>query len=127
MEMIVQSRQWRTGVLLLVASMARQHIVSAQIPTLSGDALIGALRQGGYVIVMRHATSPRDVPTRQTANPDNVKLERQLDESGRASATSMGVALRELKVPIGAVLTSPTYRAVETVRLAWLENPKTVR
>ena len=124
-EMIVQSRQWRTSVLLLVASMAGQHIVSAQTPTLPGDALIGALRHGGYVIVMRHASSPRDVPTKQTANLDNVKLERQLDESGRAGATSMGAALRGLKIPIGAVLTSPTYRALETVRLAGLENPKT--
>jgi phosphohistidine phosphatase SixA len=105
--------------------MAGQDLVSAQTPTLSGDSLISALRHGGYVIVMRHASSPRDVPTKQTANPDNVKLERQLDEGGRASATSMGAALRGLKIPIGAVLTSPTYRALETVRLARLENPKT--
>jgi phosphohistidine phosphatase SixA len=125
MELIVQSRQWRRSVLLLIASMAGQHVVSAQIPTLSADALIGALRQGGYVIVMRHASSPRDAPTKQTANPDNVKLERQLDESGRAGATSIGAALRRLRIPIGAVLTSPSYRALETVRLAGLENPKT--
>ena len=111
--------------LLFVASIAGRNLVSAQAPTLSGDALIGALRQGGYVIVMRHASSPRDVPTKQTANPDNVKLERQLNESGRAGATSIGAALRRLKIPIGAVLTSPTYRALETVRLAGLENPKT--
>lgn len=37
----------------------------------------------------------------------------------------MGDALRRLKIPIGAVLTSPTYRALETARLARLENPKT--
>jgi phosphohistidine phosphatase SixA len=125
MEIIMKSPQWRRGVLLLVASIAGQDLVSAQTPALSGDALIGALRQGGYVIVMRHASSPREVPTKQTANPDNVKLERQLNESGRAGATSMGAALRGLKIPIGAVLTSPTYRALETVRLAGLENPKT--
>jgi phosphohistidine phosphatase SixA len=114
-----------TGTLILLASMAGQHLVSAQTPTLSGDALISALQHGGYVLVMRHASSPRDLPTKETANPDNVKLERQLDENGRASAASMGAALRRLKIPIGAVLTSPTYRALETVRLARLENPKT--
>jgi len=124
MKMIVQSPQWRVSVLLLVASTVGRGLVRAQTPILSGNALIGALRQGGYVIVMRHASSPRDVPTKQTANPDNVKLERQLDESGRAGATSVGAALRGLKIPIGAVLTSPTYRALETVRLARLENPK---
>jgi phosphohistidine phosphatase SixA len=125
MEIFMKIRRWRTAALVVVASLAGQHLVSAQTPTLSGDALISALRHGGYVIVMRHASSPREVPTKQTANPDNLKLERQLDESGRASATSMGAALRGLKIPIGAVLTSPTYRARETVRLAGLENPKT--
>jgi phosphohistidine phosphatase SixA len=114
-----------TGALVCIASMAGQLLISAQAPTLSGAALISALQKGGYVIVMRHASSPRDLPTKQTANPDNVKLERQLDESGRGGATSMGDALRRLKIPIGAVLTSPTYRALETARLARLGNPKT--
>ena len=85
-----------------------------------------ALRQGGYVIVMRHASSPREAPDQQTANADNVNRERQLDEAGRASAIAMGKALRELHIPIGEVFTSPTYRALETVRLAQFPNPRTV-
>jgi phosphohistidine phosphatase SixA len=97
----------------------------APAQTLSGGPLVEALRQGGYVIVMRHASSPREVPDRKAANADNVNLERQLDEAGRAGATAMGKALRDLKIPIGEVLTSPTYRALETVRLAQLPNPKT--
>jgi phosphohistidine phosphatase SixA len=97
-------------------------VLSAQ--TLSGDALVTALRQGGYVIVMRHASSPREAPTKEAAIPDNVKLERQLDDAGRASAIAMGKALHDLKIPIGEVLTSPTYRALETVRLAQLPNPE---
>jgi phosphohistidine phosphatase SixA len=92
--------------------------------TLSGDALVKALRQGGYVIVMRHASSPREVPDKQTANPDNTKPERQLDAEGRSTATAFGKALRDLKIPIGEVLVSPTYRAMETVRLAKLNDPK---
>lgn len=98
----------------------------ASSQTLSGTALLNALRQGGYVIVMRHASSPRQVPDKQTANADNVNLERQLDEAGRASAAAMGNALRDLKIPVGTVLTSPTYRAVETARLAKLPNPSPV-
>jgi phosphohistidine phosphatase SixA len=91
---------------------------------LSGDALVKALRQGGYVIVMRHASSPREVPDKQTANPDNTKPERQLDETGRATSAAMGKALRDLKIPIGEVFTSPTYRALETLRLAQVSSPK---
>jgi broad specificity phosphatase PhoE len=36
----------------------------------------------------------------------------------------MGKALRDLKIPIGEVLSSPTYRALETVRFAQLPNPQ---
>lgn len=90
------------------------------------DELIGLLRQGGYVLVMRHASSPREVPTKEQANPDNLKLERQLDESGRRGASGMGEAFRRLQIPIGDVLTSPTYRAMETVTLARLNQPQVV-
>src|SRR5438270_3919983 len=80
----------------------------AHAQTLSGEALVKALRQGGYVILMRHASSPREAPDKQTANPDNVKPERQLDQEGRTTATAMGKALRDLKIPVGEVLSSPT-------------------
>jgi phosphohistidine phosphatase SixA len=92
--------------------------MAAQAQALSGDALVKALQGGGYVIVMRHANSPRETPDAQTANPDNVNRERQLDAEGRATAVAMGKALRQLKIPIGTVYSSPTYRALETIRLA---------
>lgn len=93
-----------------------------QAQTLSGEALVKALRQGGYVIVMRHTSSPREAPGKEAANPDNVKVERQLDAEGRSTATAMGKALRDLKIPVGEVLSSPTYRALETVKYAQLSS-----
>jgi len=69
---------------------------------LHGEALVKALQKGGYVLVMRHASSPREVPDKQTANIDNSEPERQLDESGRKSAVAMGKALRDLGIPISA-------------------------
>ena len=86
--------------------------------TLSGVALVNALQGGGYVIVMRHASSPRQVPNEETANPDNVNRERQLDETGRKDAIALGDSLRRLKIPIAVVESSPTYRTLETARLA---------
>jgi phosphohistidine phosphatase SixA len=86
------------------------------------QGLVASLRQGGYVLVMRHASSPRQTPDKQTAKPDNVKLERQLDDAGRSGSTAMGKALRDLRIPIGEVLSSPTYRAIETTRFAQLSN-----
>jgi len=86
--------------------------------------LVALLKKGGYVLVMRHASSPRDTPDKQTASAGNVNLERQLDEAGRSGATAMGKALRDLAIPVGEVLSSPTYRALETARLAQLANPQ---
>jgi phosphohistidine phosphatase SixA len=98
----------------------------AHAQSLTGAVLLQALRQGGYVIVMRHASSPAEAPDANTANPDNVNRERQLDQPGRATAAAMGKALRELQIPIGEVLSSPTYRALETVRLAQLAHPQPI-
>jgi len=91
---------------------------------LHGEVLVRNLQKGGYILVMRHASSPREAPDKQTANPDNSKPERQLDEVGRNTAIAMGKALRDLRIPIGNVLSSPTYRALETVRLAQFGAPQ---
>ena len=98
---------------------------AAQAEPLSGTALVTALRQGGYVLLMRHASSPPTPPTAGTAEHDNTKLERQLDETGRNSAQAMGRAIKALSIPVGEVWSSPTYRARETVRLASLPNQTT--
>ena len=89
------------------------------------DQLAAQLRQGGYVLVMRHASSPSALPTKETARPGNTTLERQLDDAGRRDAAAMGDALRALKIPIGSVLTSPAFRARETATTARLDAAKT--
>ena len=104
---------------LLLLSMLFAASGTAHQP-LSGQDLVAALRTGGYVIAMRHASSPSAPPAAAQADVGNVQLERQLDVAGRASARAMGEALRRLHIPVGKVLSSPTYRALETVRLAEL-------
>ncbi len=85
--------------------------------------LAGELRHGGYVLLMRHASSPADPPDKTMADPENAADERQLDDKGRASARAMGEALRSLHIPVGQVFSSPTYRARETVRLLGFGKP----
>ncbi len=92
--------------------------------TLSGPALVKALHQGGYVIVMRHASSPREKPDVYSASPDNLNAERQLDDLGKINAEAFGKALRHLKIPIGEVFSSPAFRAIQTARLANLSSPR---
>jgi phosphohistidine phosphatase SixA len=92
---------------------------------LAGDDLVLQLQRGGCVILMRHASSPGAAPDPAQVDPGNVHSERQLDEAGRASARAMGDAFRRLRIPVGAVLSSPAYRALETPRLAGLAAPQT--
>ena len=89
--------------------------------TLQGPDLAAALRQGGFVIVMRHTSSPRELPQGADVAADNVNGERQLDAQGRSDAQALGAALRRLQIPVAEVLSSPTYRAHETARLAGLD------
>jgi phosphohistidine phosphatase SixA len=93
---------------------------------LSRAGLAAALQRGGYVILMRHASSPGGTPDAAHAEADNPRLERQLDGQGRAAARAMGEAMRRLNIPIGQVLSSPAYRALETVRFAKLGQPTTL-
>jgi len=109
------------GLTAVLAGMLATGI--AQADPLSGAALVTALRQGGYVVLMRHASSPTTPPTAQSADSANTRLERQLDETGRNTAQAMGTAIKTLCIPVGEVWSSPTYRALETVRLAGLPDP----
>lgn len=117
---------FRTLGLLGLMTMIATSSVPADAQTLSGAALASALRQGGYVLVMRHANAPAQPPEKAAADPENVKLERQLDTAGRDSARAMGEAIKALRLPIGDVLSSPAYRAQQTVQLALLGKAKTV-
>ena len=82
------------------------------------EKLARMLRHGGYVILMRHASSPNTLPDAASADPDNQRGERQLDATGLADARAFGAGLRRLHIPLGAVFTSPTFRARETLREA---------
>lgn len=109
----------------LLAAAATLADLPPQGGSLSGRDLLAALQGGGYVILMRHASSPGKPPDAAQANPDNLRQERQLDEQGITTARGMGEALHRLHIPIGEVLSSPTYRALETVKLAELGRPVT--
>jgi phosphohistidine phosphatase SixA len=89
-------------------------------PALEGKALLAALRGGGYVMYMRHATTDRSkedhLPIHDFAD---CNAQRNLSEPGRAEARAIGERLRELKIPVEQVLASPYCRTMETARLVF--------
>lgn len=110
---------------LFMAGLAFATCTAVSAAPLTGMALVQHLREGGYVLLMRHAHAPAEPPEKGMAAPDNRNIERQLDEAGRKSARAMGAAIRTLHIRVGAVLSSPAYRALETIRYAALGAAKT--
>jgi phosphohistidine phosphatase SixA len=109
----------------IVAAVLTAVCNGAFAQSLGGNDLVAALQKGGYVLIMRHATSPQVLPDASIAAPGNTRLERQLNENGHKTARAMGEALKTLRIPIGPVLSSPTFRTLETVRDLQVGMPDT--
>lgn len=88
---------------------------------LSGEALIQALRGGGYNVYFRHAATDWSQSDDVRAAGDWVSCDdsriRQLSDGGRRTAREVGEAIHTLGIPVGRVLASPYCRTVETAQL----------
>ncbi len=97
--------------------------VRAQAPDagLSGGALVDALRQGGYVLVFRHAMTDQSHPdaTGSALDLSDCGTQRLLSDAGRLQALAIGEAFRSLNIPLSRVYVSPYCRTLETARLAF--------
>ena len=97
-------------------------VTPAPLFCLTGVRLIDALREGGYVLIMRHPSSPRLGPTRADAHPGNDRLERQLDTRGSQMVRAMGASIKALAIRVSPVYCSPAFRAREAFKLAGFEE-----
>jgi phosphohistidine phosphatase SixA len=81
---------------------------------LQADSLIKALRQGGYVLMVRHART--DWSTKDAENYSNTDrtTQRNLSNQGVADAKMIGQVMKRYAVPIGEIVSSPMFRTVET-------------
>jgi phosphohistidine phosphatase SixA len=100
-----------TGLLVLISA------TCAHAQTINMNTLVAAMKQGGYVIVLRHGATNRDQADTDPLNPDNVAKQRLLSEQGKQVAKQVGESLRKLGIPLGDVYTSKFNRAVETGKL----------
>lgn len=92
---------------------------AARVPSADAAAVVAALRQGGYVLYFRHAAA--DSATVQPAHLvlEDCRTQPGLSVGGRAQAESIGRAFERLRVPVGAVRSSPYCRCADTARLAF--------
>ena len=81
------------------------------------QAILPMLKQGGYVIVLRHGATDASQSDVYPLNETDMSKQRQLSGPGREAARQIGAALSRAGIPIGQVYTSRLNRAVETGRL----------
>jgi broad specificity phosphatase PhoE len=111
--MSVGTRALRPAVIGVLLLLATSSMVAA-----ADDAVWAAIRTSGAVVVLRHSYAPGafDPPD---ARLDDCATQRNLDDNGRAQARRIGEAFRRQDIAVGAVLSSPRCRCLDTARLAF--------
>jgi len=88
-------------------------------------ALVGKLRQGGYVIYVRHASTDFSQNDSRMTSYQDCATQRNLTDKGRAEARELRAHIQRLNIPVGAIYASPFCRTMETARLAFGEPKST--
>jgi phosphohistidine phosphatase SixA len=94
---------------------------AAFVPRASADdgSLWRALRQGGCVLLIRHAATGPGLGDPAGYRLDDCATQRNLSEAGRDDARRLGERLRAERVPIARAYTSPWCRCRDTAQLAF--------
>jgi hypothetical protein len=102
-------------ILLFLAGVAFACAAAAQVDA----AIVQQLRQGGYVLYMRHASTDFSQNDARMSSYEDCANQRNLTDQGRAEAREIGAHVKRLRIPIGEVLASPFCRTMETARLVF--------
>ena len=82
-------------------------------------ALWRRLREGGHVLLMRHAATDPGIGDPPGFVLERCATQRNLSEAGRRDARRIGDVLRRQGIPIGEVLSSRWCRCLDTARLVF--------
>lgn len=114
-------------VCLSQAALAIEPVALAEAPDFVEKPLtrsiIKQLREGGYVLYMRHAntdtTRPDQLPH---VDLNDCNTQRPLTAEGRRVAARVGAAIRRARIPLGEIISSPLCRTQETALAAFGTN-----
>lgn len=98
---------------LLAGTASRAH--AASIPA----EPLAAMREGGCVLLLRHARTDPGVGDPPGFRLDACATQRNLSAEGRAQAQRLGAAMRSAGVALGPVRSSRWCRCLDTARLAF--------
>lgn len=95
---------------------------------LADAALLAQLRNGGFVLYLRHGVTDG---TRADRAPqvdlNDCSTQRVLSDEGRQQARELGLILQRARVPVGEVIHSPLCRARESAQLTFASQPQLLR
>mgnify|MGYP002403224377 CR=1 FL=1 len=91
----------------------------ARAEELKGEALFSAMKNGGYVIYLRHALSDTSQNDADPIDVADCGTQRNLSAAGKEQARAIGKAMQARGIAVGPVLTSAYCRAKETGTLAF--------
>lgn len=105
--------------LLLLSGLLFVGLPATAFAQLDNAELVEKLRQGGYVILVRHAIASNTEQDTDFKNLDNCDAQRKLTPAGHQQAIAIGEAFRALQIPTGKIYSSLFCRCLDTAELAF--------
>lgn len=88
---------------------------------LAGDAMLKALKDGGYIIYLRHDRTDTSRSDTDPIDLNDCAKQRPLSDAGRVHARLIGAVFKAIGIPVDQVFASPVCRSDETATLAFPE------
>jgi len=104
-------------VLALTTAVSGCGLFSRRTKPADSEALVDALRTGGYVLYLRHAAT--EGSDARALVLEDCATQQKLSEAGQQQAHEIGAAFHRLLIPVGEVRSSPYCRCADTARLAF--------
>ena len=82
-------------------------------------AIWAALKNGGHVVLLRHAATVPGIGDPPGYKLNDCKTQRNLSDAGREQSRAWGKALARHNIPVGGVFSSAWCRCIDTARLAF--------
>jgi phosphohistidine phosphatase SixA len=93
----------------------------AQETSMEPQKLVSLLREGGYVILVRHAAGDSTQKDAENLLLNDCKTQRNLSRQGRIDARGIGQSFDLLQIPVAKILSSPYCRAMDTGRFVFAQ------
>ena len=93
--------------------------ICIQASAAGNDSFWSLLRQGGHIVLMRHAQTVPGVGDPSGFVIGDCRTQRNLSDEGRADAARIGADFRKRGIPVAEVLSSRWCRCVDTAKIAF--------